>query len=211
MERVSANSLEIFNSSARILIAGFSGCGKSILIGQLIMKYIDTFSEIIISGSENFPIDKHPKIKIHTGEHAYDPFTESKDFSMRRLIIYDDFMLDNVSGKIIAKVFIKGRHLSLSSIYIAQNILHNSPYHRAIALNCNYFIIMRMRSIMQIKYFARTFLDKTKIEDFVSVYKKYIEKKKYSHILIDFTQFSDSPLLIRTNIVGKEFEKAILI
>jgi ABC-type dipeptide/oligopeptide/nickel transport system ATPase component len=211
MERVSADSVNIFHTSARVLIAGFSGCGKSVLIGQLILKYIDAFSEIIISGSENFPIQKHEKIKFHVGEYAYDPFKESIDFSKRRLIIYDDFMLDNTSGKIIAKVFIKGRHLSLSSIYIAQNILHNSPYHRAIALNCNFFIIMRMRSIIQIKYFGRTFLDKSKIDEFVGVYKKYIENKKYSHLLIDFTQFSDSPLLIRANIVGDELEKAIVL
>ena len=187
MEVVDAFSIDLFNKPARILVAGFSGCGKSVLVGKIIKKYIDAFTEIVISGSENFPVEFNPKITLHSGDHAYDPFTQNVNDGKHRLLIYDDFMLDNESGKTIAKVFIKGRHLSLSCIYIAQNILHNSPYHRAISLNCSYFILLRMRNIAQIKHFARSFLDKSKIESFVEVYRKYVEERAHSHLLIDFT------------------------
>ena len=157
MEVVPASSVDIFNKPARILVSGFSGCGKSVLVGKIIKKYIDSFTEIIISGSENFPVEAHPKIIIHSGERAYDPFAQNINDGKHRLLIYDDYMLDNESGKTIAKVYIKGRHLSSSCIYIAQNILHNSLCHKAIALNCCYFLLLRMRNIAQIKHFARFF------------------------------------------------------
>ena len=210
LERVHASDLNIFQSPARLFVTGFSSSGKSCLIGRVITKYINEFDEIIISGSNNFPVTPHPKIKYHKGDEAYNPLSRS-NASTRMLVVYDDFMMDSTSLKIIATVFCKGRHMGITSIYLNQSLFHSNPYHRSISLNSTHFIILRMRDVNQIRYFAKTFLHKSKVETFVLVYKTYVERKQYGHLLVDFSKNSDSKLLLRSNISGPGYEKAIVL
>ena len=65
MESVHASELNIFKSTARLFVTGYSSYGKSYLVGKLIERYINEFDEILISGSNNFPVTPHLKIRYH--------------------------------------------------------------------------------------------------------------------------------------------------
>ena len=145
----------------------------------------------------------------HKGDEAYNPLTRTT--KTRILVVYDDFMMDASSVKTIANVFCKGRHANISSVYLNQSLFHANPFRRTIALNATHFLILRMRDVSQIRYFAKTFLVKAKIETFAEIYKMYVEQREYGHILVDFTKPSTSKLLVRSNIVGPGYEKAIVL
>lgn len=212
MEGVKSEALNLFYTNSRILIGGYSGSGKSVLVGKIVAKYNNSFKNIIISSpSESFPVNNNSKIIYHNGVNAFDPFSTTESLEGRTLIIYDDCMLESHSEKTIATVFARGRHKNISAMFITQNIYYPSKFHRSIALNCTHFLLLKMRDISQIQYFGRTFLEKDKVREFVAIYKKYVENRLYGYILIDFTTPSTSKLMIRTNIVDAQYEKTIVI
>ena len=209
LDTVGLADVSIFANNARIFVTGFSNSGKSFLVGQLIMKYIDCFDEVILSGAEHFPVQKHKKIRHHTGDIAFNPL--SRKSKTRLLVVYDDYMMDNVSMKIIGNVFCRGRHSNISSIYLNQSLYHNNPYHRTIALNSTHFLILRLRDINQLRYFGKTFLGKHQIDRFIEIYNTNIALHTYPHLLVDFTQTSNSKLMLRTNITGPGYEQVLII
>ena len=209
LDTVRIDDVSIFANNARIFVTGFSNSGKSFLVGQLIMKYIDSFDEVILSGAEHFPVQKHKKIRHHTGDIAFNPL--SRKSKTRLLVVYDDYMMDNVSMKIIGNVFCRGRHSNISSIYLNQSLYHNNPYHRTIALNSTHFLILRLRDINQLRYFGKTFLGKHQIDRFIEIYNTNIALHTYPHLLVDFTQTSNSKLMLRTNITGPGYEQVLII
>jgi hypothetical protein len=213
MDVISEDSLHLFLGSGRLLVAGYSNSGKSFLTAQIIKKYSAYFDKIIVSGVEKFPIeDKYNNISILKNE-LYDPFDENfiGDGNIKILAVYDDLILNKEAEEIICRIFVKGRHKNISIIYITQHLYLQSKSHRIISLNASHIVLMRIRDINQIRYFARTFLEKNKIDSFVKVYEKYVIKKDYGYILIDFSINQNPKLMIRSDIVGEAYEKAIIL
>ena len=209
LDTVSIGDVSIFANNARIFVTGFSNSGKSFLVGQLIIKYIDCFDEIIISGAEHFPVQKHNKIKFHKGDIAFNPL--SRKSKTRLLVVYDDYMMDNNSMKVIGNVFCRGRHSNISTIYLNQSLYHNNPSHRTIALNSTHFLILRLRDINQLRYFGKTFLAKHQVDRLVEIYNTNITLHTYPHLLVDVTQTSNYKLMLRTNITGPGYEQVLII
>ena len=209
LDTVGLTDVSLFTNNARIFVTGFSNSGKSFLVGQMIMKYIDCFEESVISGAEHFPVQKHRKIRYHTGDIAFNPL--SRKSKTRLLVVYDDYMMDNISMKIIGNVFCRGRHSNISSIYINQSLYHNNPYHRTIALNSTHFLILRLRDINQLRYFGKTFMAKHQVDRFVEICNTNIPLHTYPHLLVDFSQTSNSKLMLRTIITGPGYEQVPII
>lgn len=146
---------------------------------------------------------------MHTGAIAYNPL--SRKSKTKLLVVYDDFLMCNASLKIIANVFCRGRHGNISVAYLNQSLFHPNPFHRTISLNSTHFILLRLRNVNKISVFGKTFLPNDKICYFVSLHKACAEKMNYGYIVVYFTQTSDSKLLVRTNVVGPGYEKALVL
>ena len=111
-------------------------------------------------------------------------------------------------------MFIRGRHLNISSILITQNLFLADKNFRQISLNITCIVLLRHRDMKQILTFGRSFLPDSKVKQFLSLYTKIIAKGKFNHLLIDFTSDFDSPISIRSSVVNLnegEYEKAYLL
>ena len=205
-EVIDSDEVDIFIKPARILISGYSGSGKSFFTGLLIKKYLDKFSQVIISGSTNFPVIKHPKIKF--SETVFDPFQDEEISSGKShtLLVYDDLMFDLKAQPLLAKIFSKCRHSSISAIYLSQNLYFQNTYYRAIALNCSFFVLLKSRDIAQVAHFSRSTFSKEQQASFMQTYRESVENVEYGHLLIDFTKSTSSKLRVRGNVVGPDPE-----
>ena len=210
METYSVSDLDIFIKPARILISGFSNSGKTYLVTELIKKYTCKFNQIKVCGIPSIDFQDR---KLSYCESTYDPLQDDT-IDGEVLVVYDDSMLDDHCLKIAATLFSKGRHKSISTIFITQNLFIPSKYYRVISLNASHVIIFKIRDISQISYFGRTFLDSTHYKKFLDVYRKYVTNKEYGYLLIDFTKSSASKLFIRFNITANNidnYERCIVL
>ena len=199
--------INIFFKPARLIIAGFSGAGKSYLTSLIIAKYRHKFHSIIGYGT---PLENGKEMGI-IQDDEYNPFDEP-DSSKSKLLIFDDIIMNRNIMNLASEVYIRGRHLNISCIFLSQNIFLQDKSYRIIALNCTHVVLLRQRDLRQIVCFARTFLPSEKIDKFISLYKKEVLKKRHQYILIDFTSDFDGPLAIRSSIVNEDsYERAFLI
>ena len=199
---VSNEEINIFNKSARIVIGGRSGAGKSFFVSKLIRKYRSCFDHIIAIGSDLENVNDLNVIR----NDDFRPFDNEIDGNI--LLIYDDIIYEKHLMQDAAKVFVKGRHLNLSAIILVQNLFLDDKNFRIISLNANYFCLMGMRDLNQLTLFAKTFLTKQKIQPFVELYRKIVSKQKHSYLLVDFTKDFDDPLSIRACVNKESYEKA---
>ena len=115
----------------RMLIVGQSGCGKTNLVVNLIIKYVSWFRLYVITTTPYQAIYDNLRDLPHAASSAkgsgsvifYEPeevdaaiFDEMPPMS---LVIFDDYMMqkDQTLPRI---VFSRGRHRSVNSIYISQ-------------------------------------------------------------------------------------------
>ena len=127
------------------------------------------------------------------------------------MLVFDDIIYKKALLKLAGEVFIRGRHLNISAIIILQNLFFPDKDFRQISLNITHAIILRNRDMRQILSFGGSFLSKDMVKKFADLYKRVVESKKYGHLLIDFTQDSDSPLMFRSEIVSDIFERAYIL
>ena len=114
--KVTQEELDIFSKPARLLISGYSGSGKSTFISRLIKKYRHKFNRVIVLGSE-LDISKEFNVEFN---NDFNPFQEFLRDST--LLIFDDIIYNKKLLTLAGEVFIRGRHLNISSILVTQNI-----------------------------------------------------------------------------------------
>ena len=207
MDVVCESEVNIFHIPARVLISGFSNSGKTYLVSKLIEKYIYTFTAVKVCGVSSIGFEDK---KISYEDSTYNPLDDD-EIQGHTLIVYDDSMLDEKTLKTAALLFSKGRHKLISCIFITQNLFLPSKFFRIISLNASHVIVFKIRDISQISYFARTFLESTKKQKFLDVYRKFVSNIKFGYLLIDFTKGSDSKLFIRRNLYENGDERAVVL
>ena len=203
---VNLTDIDIFNKPARVIVAGYSGCGKSYLVSELVKLYHAKFQKIVVYGTA---LEGLQDISIVRGGDE-NPLDD--DSFGQKLVIFDDCIYNRTLMKIAGEVFIRGRHLNISSIFITQNIFLADKEFRAISLNATHITLLRHRDMKQILCFARSFLTEEKVKKFLDLYKKVVIKEPYSHILIDFTKDIEAPLMLRSGIASATtYEKTYLL
>lgn len=206
---INENDISLFNKPHRILISGFSGSGKSFFTSNLIKKYRSNFKRVIVIGSD---LENVHDLNVERLDD-FNPFDlDEGEIGEHILLIFDDIIYQKKLLKLAGEVFIRGRHLNISCILLTQNLFINDPNFRTLALNVTHLILFRMRCIVQLTTFARTFLNKTEIESFLKLYKKIVlGVNKYGYLLVDFTTDSESILKLRSNIIGEEYERSYVL
>ena len=116
------------------------------------------------------------------------------------LIVFDDMIADMLSNNkrnpIVTELFIRGRKLNISLVFITQSYF---SVPKNIRLNSTRYFIMKIpnkRTPQQIAFNHSSDID---FQDFVNLYKK-CTAKPYSFLFIDATLASGNPLHFRKNI-----------
>ena len=131
---------------------------------------------------------------IYKSVEEYNPNKEQKI-----LIVFDDMIADMLSNKklnpIVTELFIRGRKLNISLVFITQSYF---AVPKNIRLNSTHYFVMKIpnkRELQQIAFNHSSDLD---FQDFMNLYKKSTAEP-YSFLVIDTTLPSDNSSRFRKN------------
>ena len=188
----------------RMLIIGPSGSGKTNTFLHLInnlhpIDKIYLYAEDIGEDKYNYLINKReqagiknlndPKAFIEYSDDMSDALGDIKNYNKNRdkkvLIVFDDMISDikynNNFKKIIKELFLRGRKINVSVVFIIQS------YFRALKdarLNSTYYILMKINNKNDLKKIAEEKSGHLYYKDFLKTY-KYCTREPYSFMLID--------------------------
>ena len=203
----------------RILIIGGSGSGKTKALLNLINKQPDIEKiylyakdpqeekyQFLINKRESIGL-KHfidPKAFIEYSNDMQDVYKNIDDYNVAKnckiLVVFDDMIPDMINNKklnsIIAELFIRGRKINISPVFITQSYF---KVPKDVRLNTTHFFIMKIPDKTELQQIALNHSSDIDFKDFIKIYKKYTDKP-YSFLVNDTTLASDNPLRFRKNL-----------
>ena len=200
----------------RILIIGGSGSGKTNALLNLIENQPDIDKiylyakdsheakyHYLIKMREKVGIDHHndPRADIEYSNDMRDVYKNinyyNPDKEKKILIVFNDMIADMIHNKkldsIVTKVFIRGRKLSISLVFITQSYF---KVPKDVRQNTTHFFITKIPNRRELQEIARNHSSDIKTEDFTNIYRKFTFEP-YSFLVNDTTLESDNPLRSR--------------
>ena len=203
----------------RILITGGSGSGKTNTLLNLINNqqdidkiylcaddpYEDKY-QFLIQKRENIGLKHFNDAKafieysidmcnVYKNINNYNPDEENKI-----LIVFDDMIADMINNKklksIVTEVFIRGRKLNISLVFIAQSYF---KVPENVRLNTTHFLVMKISNKRQLQQIALNHSSDINTKGFINIYKK-CTSTPYSFLVNDTTLASNDPLRFRKNL-----------
>ena len=108
------------------------------------------------------------------------------------LIVFDDMIADMSNNKnlnpVITELFIKGRKLNISIVFITQSYF---KVPKDVRLNFTHFFIMKIPNKKEPQQIALNHSSDTDFKDFMKIFKKYTAEP-YSFLVNDTTLPSDN-------------------
>jgi len=169
----------------RMLICTSSGGGKTNWLLNLIHQMNNTFHKIIIITKEeerlySHLVDKCKGVEIHYGGKV--PEFEKMPKGENGLVVFDDMIL--TKNNAIGELFIRGRKLQFSSIYITQSFF-STP--KIIRQNVNYVALGRGMIKRDLRLVLSEFSVNLSIDEIESFYNE-ITKESMQFILFDLNK-----------------------
>ena len=134
---------------------------------------------------------------IHKNIEDYNPIKKRK-----LLIVFDDMIADMINNNklnpIVTELFIRGRKLNISIVFITQS---NIKVPKDVRLDSTQFFIMKIPNKRELQQILLNHSSDINIKDFMNIYKKYT-KEPYSFLVNDTTLPSDETLRFRKNLLG---------
>ena len=182
------------NHSYKILTVGGSGSGKTNTLLNLInnQPHIDKIylhAKDSYEGKYQYLINKHekvglnhyddPKAFMEYSNDMQDVYKNIEDYNSRKnrkvLIVSDDMIADMINNKklnpIVTQLFIRGRKLSISIVFITQSYF---KVPRDVRLNSTHIFIMKIPNKRELQQIALNHSSDIDFKDFMKIYKKYI-------------------------------------
>ena len=110
------------------------------------------------------------------------------------LIVFDDMIADMINNNklnpIVTELFISGRKLNISIVFITQSYF-----------KVPHFFIMKIPNKRELQQIALNHSSDIDFKDFMKIYKK-CTAEPYSFLVNDTTLPSDDPLRFRKNLLG---------
>ena len=203
----------------RILIVGSSGSGQTNTLLNLMNNqsdidkiylhaknlYEDKY-QFLIKRRESIGV-KHfndPKAFIEYSNDMQDVYKNINDYNPDKenkiLIIFDDMIADMIHNKnlnsIVTKLFIRGRQLNISLVFITQSY-YKVP--KDVRLNTTRFFIMKIPDKRELHQIAINHSSAKDFKEFINIFKKDTDKR-YSFLVSDTTLASDNPLRFRKDL-----------
>ena len=117
------------------------------------------------------------------------------------LIVCDDMIADMINNKklnpVVTELFIRGRKLSISIVFITQSYF---KVPKDVRLNSTHFFIMKIPNKRELQRITLNYSSDIDIKDFIKIYKK-CTAEPYSFLVNDTTLPSDDPLRFRKNLL----------
>ena len=135
-----------------------------------------------------------------------DVYKNIEDYNLGRerkiLIVFDDMIADMINNKklnpVVAELFIRGRKLNISIVFITQSYFKVPKDVRLNSIHCFIMKILNKRELQQTALSHSSDID---FKDFIKIYKE-CTKEPYSFLVNDTTLQSDNPLRFRYNHFG---------
>ena len=145
----------------RMLIAGVSGAGKSNFVLNVISQ-VNAFDRVYLLAKQldqplyKWLIEILGKGNIIASDKIADlPALDEFDKNISNLVIFDDFICDDAkTQKRIAEIYVRGRHMNVSPIYLTQSYFATD---KMIRRNSDYIAIVKINTK---KDLARTLVSK---------------------------------------------------
>ena len=214
-----SNWLYIPDHAQRILTIGGSGSGKTNALLNLINKQPDNdkiylHAKDLYEAKYQFLINKRKRIRL---KHFNDPeafieysndmegvYKNNDDYNINKerkiLTVFDGMIADIINNKklnsIVTKLFIRGRNINISLVFITQSYFKVPKYFR---LNTTHFFIMKILNKRELQQIDLNHSSEIDFKDFIMIYKK-CTAKQYSFLVNDATLASDNPLRFRKNL-----------
>ena len=136
-------------------------------------------------------------------QDVYKNIEDSNPIKKRKiLIVFDDMIADMINNDklnpIVTELFIRGRKLNISIVFITQSYF---KVPKDVRLNSTHFFIMKIPNKRELQQIALNYSSDTDLKDFMKIYKKSTAEP-YSFLVNDTTGRSDDPLRFRNNILG---------
>ena len=118
------------------------------------------------------------------------------------LINFEDMIADMINNKklnpIVTELFIRGRKLNISIVFITQSYF---KVPKDVRLSSTHFFIMKIPNKRELQQIALNHSSDIDFNNFIKIYKK-CSAKPYSFLVNDTTLPSDDPLRFRKNLLG---------
>ena len=196
----------------RILIIG-SGSGKTNASLNLINNQPDT-DKIHLCAKYQFLINKRestglkyfndPKAFIEYSNDMQDVYKNIDEYNVDKvrkiLMVFDDMIADMIDNKklnsIVTELFIRGRKLNISLVFITQSYF---KVPKDVRLNTSHFFIAKIPNKRELQQIATNHSSDISTEDFINIYRE-CTAEPYSFLVNDATLASDNPLRFRKNL-----------
>ena len=134
---------------------------------------------------------------VYKNIEDYNPIKKRK-----ALIIFYDMIADMINNNklnpIVTELFIRGRKLNISIVFITQSYF---KVPKDVRLNSTHFFIMKIPNKRQLQQIALNRSSDIDFKDFMNIYNKST-KEPHSFLANDTTLPSDNPLKFRKNLLG---------
>ena len=122
------------------------------------------------------------------------------DKERKILIVFDDMIADMIFNKkinsIVTKLFIRGRKLNISLVFITQSYF---KVPKDVKLNTSHFFITKIPNKRELQQIAINHSSDINTKDFANIYRK-CTAEPYSFLVNDTTLASNNPLRFRKNL-----------
>ena len=126
------------------------------------------------------------------------------DKERKILIVFDDMIADMIFNKkinsIVTKLFIRGRKLNISLVFITQSYF---KVPKDVRLNTSHFFIAKIPNKRELQQIAINHSSDINTKDFANIYRK-CTSEPYSFLVDDTTLASNNPLRFRKKLFGIE-------
>ena len=134
-------------------------------------------------------------------EYSNDMHDAHKNINENKiLIVFVDMIADIINNKklnsIVTELFIRGRKLNISFVFITQSYF---KVPKDVRLNTTHFCIMKIPDKRELQKIAISHSSDIDFKDFVDIYKKCTDKP-HSFLVNDTALASNDPLQFRKNL-----------
>ena len=109
-----------------------------------------------------------------------------------------DMIHNKKLNSIVTELFIRGRKLNISLVFITQSYF---KVPKDVRLNTSHFFITKIPNKRELQQIAINHLSDISTKDFANIYRKYTNKS-YHFLVIDTMLSSNNPLRFRKNLFG---------
>ena len=145
-----------------------------------------------------------PKAFIEYSNDMQDVYKDINDYNPDKenkiLMVFDDMIPDMINNEklnsIVTELFIRGRKLNISLVFITQSYFKVPKDAR---LNTTHFFIIKIPNKRELQQTVTNHLSDIDFNDFIRIYKKCTDEP-YSFLVNDTTLPLDNPLRFRKNL-----------